>query len=156
MLPPSLMSVLLDSARSAEPPRKVGSRRAMALMQASEAERVACFLGSANRLSNSAAPPPVGPGLLVGRALDPPAVVDAVGDVEVLVRVPAVGLLGRPDLVLAEGAAVGLGGVLGVGCPPGDVAAQPDEAGPAGLVDGGLVGGRDRLGGGGGLDVVGG
>src|SRR4029453_14404326 len=122
MSPPPSMSVLLDSARSAEPPRKVGSRSAMALMQAWEAVRVACFLGSANSLSRPAsqpagsspaiparrsaarsgsrpggqlrlglgvavqAPLPVGPGLLVGRHLDPPAVVDPVGHVEVLVR----------------------------------------------------------------------
>ena len=51
------MSVLLDSARSAEPPRKVGSRWAMALMQAWEADRVASFLGSANSLSSSASQP---------------------------------------------------------------------------------------------------
>jgi len=57
MLPPSEISVLLDSARSAEPPMKVGSRWAMALMHSSEATRVASFLGSVNSLSSSASQP---------------------------------------------------------------------------------------------------
>ena len=69
--------------------------------------------------------------LPVGRHPDLPALRHPLGHLEVLVGVPAVGLLGRPDLVLAQRRAVRLGGALAVGRPPGDVAAQPDEASAA-------------------------
>ena len=56
--------------------------------------------------------------------------VDAVGDDEVLVRVPAEHLLGRAHLVLAERVAVGLGGVDCVGRRVGDVRVGDDQARP--------------------------
>ena len=85
------------------------------------------------------------PGPLALADPDAPALVHPLRHLEVLVRVPAVDLLGGPDLVLAQGGTVRLGGVLGIGCSPGDVGAQPDEAGSLGLLDRGLVGGGDRL-----------
>ena len=63
------------------------------------------------------------------------------GDLEGLVGVEAQHLLGRGDLVVAEGRAVRLAGVLRVGRGPGDDRAQHDEAG---LV-GDLLGVADRL-----------
>ena len=61
-------------------------------------------------------------GLLRLAALDGLAGVldDLVGDLEGLVGVEAEDLLGRGDLVVTEGRAVGLAGVLGVGGRPGD------------------------------------
>src|SRR5205085_11573773 len=50
--------------------------------------------------------------------------------VEVLVRVPAVELLGRPHLVLPERRAVGLRGVLLVGRAVADVRANADQRRP--------------------------
>src|SRR4029079_16189012 len=71
--------------------------------------------------------------LLVQRvaALDRAAEVRArlVGDVEVLVGVPAVGLLGEPDLLLAERRAVRGLGVLLVRRPRRDVRADDDQRG---------------------------
>ena len=74
------------------------------------------------------------PGLDEGLALgDRPAedVERLVGDVEVAIRIPAVGLLGQPDLVLAERRAVGLLAVLLVRRAVADVGPDGDQARPA-------------------------
>src|SRR5205823_3191726 len=64
--------------------------------------------------------------------------VDAVGDEERLVRVPAEDLLRRADLVLAERRAVRLGRVLLVRRRPADDRLDADERRALGLVDAGL------------------
>ena len=74
--------------------------------------------------------------------------VHPVGDDEALVRVEAEHLLRRPDLVLAEGRAVGLGGVHGVRSGIGDVTAHGDERRARGVLPGRSDGGIE------GLDVV--
>ena len=51
------MVVLLDSARSAEPPQNSGTFSAMALMTAPDALRVATPLGSASKVGRSSAQP---------------------------------------------------------------------------------------------------
>ena len=71
--------------------------------------------------------------------------VDAVGDDEVLVRVPAEHLLGRADLVLAERAAVRLRGVDRVRRRIGDVCVGDDQARPIGLCVRRLVGGAQLV-----------
>ena len=77
---------------------------------------------------------PVEPGVaqLLAAAADAllEVVVDAVGDQELGVLGPAVELLGEPDLVLAQGLAVGAVGVLLVGSAPGDVAVDDDQGRP--------------------------
>src|SRR5436190_1584239 len=66
--------------------------------------------------------------LLAARHAAPELLERLVGHVEVLVRRPAVALLGQPDLLLAQRGAVGAGGVLLVRRAVGDVRADDDEA----------------------------
>ena len=161
--------VLLESARSAEPPHSSGSRGAIAASTSPEALRVATPLSSASKLGRASVHPSgsrrsamrscraarsglaCGPrvvGLLplgVGQGATVAQLAGArqhlVVDLEGLAGVEAQQLLGGRDLVLAERRAVGLAGVLRVGGGPGDDRAQPDQAGTAGLGLGGL----DRL-----------
>jgi hypothetical protein len=72
--------------------------------------------------------------------------VDLVGDVEVLVGIPAVHLLGQPHLLLAEGSAVRLRRVLGVRGADRDVRAHDDERGSRALCLRGIEGGTQVVG----------
>ena len=149
--------VLFDGVRSAEPPRISGSFGIRASSTLPEASRVAIGLPGSNfgRISSSltgsrpsaASRELLGQiGILLGVPLEQivPLVLelgplldglahvveDFLGNVEVLVRVPAELLLRQPDLLLAERRAVGLGGVLHVRAAVGDVRAELDHRGP--------------------------
>ena len=148
-----LMVVVVDGARSAEPPTNSGITPARAWMHAPELWRVACALapvksGSASSQpsgsrpestrSNSATRPGSAarvhgvPGGVRGRSAL--ALVEVRGDlvrhVEVLVGIPAVGLLGQADLFLAQRRAVRLGRVLRVRRADRDVRAHDDQRRP--------------------------
>ena len=142
------MVVLLDSARSAEPPHSSGTRSAIALMTAPDALRVATPFSSAGKVGRSSAQPSgrvrvcsrskratSADGLRAQASYDvchsacaalPRSTALRVCSMtsgrhlEGLVGVEAEDLLGGGDLVVAEGGAVGLAGVLGVGRGPGD------------------------------------
>ena len=72
-------------------------------------------------------------------------IVDAVGNQEFGVLRPAVELLGQPDLVLAQGLAMGAVGILLVGGAPGDVAVNDDQGRPVMGLEKGLVGPFQQL-----------
>ena len=148
--------VLLDSARSAEPPHSSGIFGVIALITLPEAARVAMPLGSASQLGRSASQPGLSSlatsrsysalpsGLAAAQASNRDchsswaccaAVAqaagvgdDLVGHLEGLLRVEAQHLLGRGDLLVAEGGAVGLAGALQLGRGPADDRAELDEA----------------------------
>ena len=135
--------VLLDSARSAEPPQSSGSSAAIALMTVPDAFRVATPFGSASNVGSASAQPsgsvrvcirsksaasadglvvqcrnslvPRGLGRLAAGHRLAGVREDVVGDLEGLVGVEAEDLLGGRDLVVAERGAVRLAGVLRVG-----------------------------------------
>ena len=153
--------VLLEPARSAEPPQSSGSTGAIAVRMSPDATRVATPFSSASQLGSASVQPSgrvrvrirsksalrspalaaqvsksLLPGGLLGlAALDglPGVLDDLVGDVEGPVGVEAEHLLGRGDLVGAERGAVRLAGVLQGRGGPGDDRAQVDERRPAGL-----------------------
>ena len=156
----SSMVVLLEPARSADPPQSSGRLAATALMTLPDATRVATPLGSASKVGSAGGPARgQGAGLQpleerdVGRRLGRPVaellvplglrrlaaghglagVLEHAGrHLEGLLGVEAQHLLGGGHLVGAQGGAVRLAGVLRVGGRPGDDRAQHDEAGPVG------------------------
>ena len=156
-----MIVVVVEGARSAEPPTNSGIAAASAAMHAPELWRVACARGA--REVGQRVLPALGqlarehafeltdrvgigrrlhgiPGCVLGRtALALGEVrVDLVGDVEVLVGIPAVGLLGQPHLLLAERSAVRLRRVLRVRGADRDVRAHDDQRRPRRLGVGGV------------------
>ena len=154
------MVVLLDSARSAEPPHSSGSFGASAVSTLPEAARVATPLASGCPAGQRLLPAgcqltghqTVVEGFAVGVGLGPLVEADlpvghrggpatdqgpGVGEyllrhVEGLLRVETQDLLGGGHLVGAERGAVRFSGPLGLRRRPGDDRVQLDEAGPVG------------------------
>ena len=163
------ISVLLEGARSAEPPTRPGSRGARALMTLPEAgaggERLAHLealhrphfhpprrevllpAGGGLRVGGEAAVAALLPGLPgrgpAGHALAEEGV-DRRVHLEAALHRPAHGLLGPGDLLLAQRRPVGVGGVLLGRRPEGDVGAAGDQRRPGLVGQGGGDGRRHR------------
>ena len=166
-----MIRVLVDGARSADPPISHGRFLATALSTLPDDSRRSDSLGVGGEGGKVLVPtvrklPVLNPVKLVGKfrilgliVLDPrePGVakllaaladplakelMNAVGNQELRVLRPTVEFLREPDFVLTQRLAVRGAGVLLVGCPPGDVAIDDNQGRPIAAVEKRLVSAR--------------